>query len=103
MDVDYNENDHSILPSVSDIIKSYSAAKAMHPTLEPMTPIDFDKLNNYDFQPLDNLSPEVTIAPPIHELSTIPTILLEPTPTGPIPQIFPPPIQHQNAEPTNLP
>jgi hypothetical protein len=35
MDFDYNENDHPTLPSLSDIIKSYSDAKAMQPTTKP--------------------------------------------------------------------
>jgi hypothetical protein len=85
MDVDYNENNLPILPSLSDIIKSYSDAKAIQPTPEPTTPIEFDTSDNYDFQPLENHSPEDTIAPSIHEPSTTPTILLKPTPTGPIP------------------
>ena len=51
MDIDYDENDRPILPSLSDIIKSYSDAKAMHPTPNPTTPIEFDTSNNYVFNP----------------------------------------------------
>jgi hypothetical protein len=85
MDVDYNENDCPILPSLSDIIKSYSDAKAMQSTTEPTSTTKFDASNNNGFQPLENQTPDDTFAPPIHEPSTAPINLLKPTATGPTP------------------
>jgi hypothetical protein len=41
-DVDYDVNDQLILPSLSDIIKSYSKAKADQPNFEPGHSINFD-------------------------------------------------------------
>jgi hypothetical protein len=42
MDIDYNENDYPILPSLSHIIKSYSEAKETNLTHEPTPIIEFD-------------------------------------------------------------
>ncbi len=42
LDVDYDVNDQPILPSLLDIIKSYSKAKADQPNIEPGLSIDFD-------------------------------------------------------------
>jgi hypothetical protein len=58
LDVDYDVNDQPILPSLSDIIKSYSKAKADQPNFEPGLSIDFDGIivNN------------ALVPPPPHEL-----------------------------------
>ena len=48
LDVDYDENGRPILPSLSDIIKSYSKAKADQPIFEPIQHIDFDCIRGED-------------------------------------------------------
>jgi hypothetical protein len=60
------------------MINSYSDAKAMQPTTESTTTIDFDISDNNDFQPQENQPPEDIIAQPIHKPSTTPTNLLKP-------------------------
>ena len=59
LDVDYDVNDQPILPSLSDMIKLYSKAKADQPNFEPGHLIDFDGImvNN------------ALVPPPHHELS----------------------------------
>ena len=42
LDVDYDENDQTILPLLLDIIKLYSKARADQPTFAPIQSIDFD-------------------------------------------------------------
>jgi hypothetical protein len=49
MDVNYDENNHPILPSLSDIIKSYSEAKKLQQENEPTVGIGGDPLNVIDF------------------------------------------------------
>ncbi len=58
LDGDYDFNDQPILPSLSDIIKLYSKAKADQPNFEPGHLIDFDGImvNN------------ALVPPPHHEL-----------------------------------
>jgi hypothetical protein len=58
LDVDYGANDQPILPSLLDIIKSYSKAKADQPNFEPGLLIDFDGIM------VNNAS----VPPPHHEL-----------------------------------
>ncbi len=49
VDYDYDENDRPILPSLSDIIKSYSEAKKLQQENEPMVAIGGDPLSVIDF------------------------------------------------------
>jgi hypothetical protein len=58
LDVDYDVNDQPILPSLSDMIKLYSKAKADQPNFEPGHSIDFDGIM------VNNAS----VPPPHHEL-----------------------------------
>jgi hypothetical protein len=58
LDVNYDVNDQPILPSLSDIIKSYSKAKADQPNFEPGLLIDFDGIMVND----------ASVPPPPHEL-----------------------------------
>jgi hypothetical protein len=51
MDIDYDENDCPILPSLSDIIKQYTKAKAVQQQNEPTTSAAFDPINVTDFLP----------------------------------------------------
>ncbi len=58
LDVDYNVYDKLILPSLSDIIKLYSKAKANQPNFELGHTIDFDGIMVYN----------ALVPPPHHEL-----------------------------------
>jgi hypothetical protein len=49
MDIDYDENDRPILPSLSDIIKQYTEAKAIQQQNEPTSSVAFDPINVTDF------------------------------------------------------
>ena len=51
MDIDYDENDRPILPSLSDIIKQYTEAKAVQQQNEPTTSAAFDLIDVTDFLP----------------------------------------------------
>jgi hypothetical protein len=51
IDIDYDENDHPILPFLSDIIKQYTEAKAVQQQNGPMTSAAFDLINVTDFLP----------------------------------------------------
>jgi hypothetical protein len=51
MDIDYDENDRPILPSLSDIIRQYTEAKAVQQQNEPRTSAAFDLINVTDFLP----------------------------------------------------
>jgi hypothetical protein len=51
MDIDYDENDRPILPSLSNIIKQYTEAKAVQQQNEPTTSAAFDPINVTDFLP----------------------------------------------------
>ncbi len=46
---DYDENNRLILPSLSDIIKQYTEAKAIQQQNEPMTSVEFDLIDVTDF------------------------------------------------------
>ena len=46
--MDYDVNGLPILPSLSDIINSYSKAKAGQPIFEPIQPLDFDNIHGKD-------------------------------------------------------
>ena len=48
LDMDYDANGLPILPSLSDIINSYSKAKAGQPIFEPIQPLDFDNIHGKD-------------------------------------------------------
>ncbi len=49
MDVDYDENNHPILPPLSDIIKSYSEARRLQQENEPTMAIRGDHIEDIDF------------------------------------------------------
>jgi hypothetical protein len=51
MDIDYDENDHPTLPSLSDIIKQYTEAKAIQQQNEPTTSVELDPIYVTDFLP----------------------------------------------------
>jgi hypothetical protein len=99
----YDENNHPILHSMSDIIKSYSDTKVVQPTNKPMLTVAFDASNDNDFQPQEIQHPEGLIALPIHKPSTNPSTFLEPTNTGTIPQFLSPPLQPQSTTQRNFP
>ncbi len=47
--MDYNQNDCPILPPLSDIIKTYSEARAKQPTYAPITRSEFERVGiNFD-------------------------------------------------------
>jgi hypothetical protein len=87
MDVDYDENDRPILPSLLDIIKSYSEAKKLQQENEPMVAIGGDPLNVIDF-PRANPPKKPTITSPVNDKTTAndnifpaPTSFQPPNPT----------------------
>jgi hypothetical protein len=51
MDIDYDENDHLILFSLSDIIKQYTGAKEIQQQNKQTTSVEFDPTNVADFLP----------------------------------------------------
>jgi hypothetical protein len=51
MDIDYDENDRPILPSLSNIMKKYTEAKTVQQQNEPTTSAAFDPINVTDFLP----------------------------------------------------
>ena len=51
LDIDYDENDRPILPSLSDLIKQYSKAKAIQKENEPTINVDFEPVDISDYQP----------------------------------------------------
>ncbi len=69
MDIDYDEYDCPILPSLSDIIKSYSEAKKLQQENEPMVAIGGDPLNVINF-PQANPPKKPTITSPVNNLTT---------------------------------
>jgi hypothetical protein len=76
-DIDYDNNDDPILPSLSDIIKSYSDAKAMKPTYDPTPHIEFDT------------GDDVVVPPHAFEPAHLPPIKTPHNPTNPVPQNLP--------------
>ncbi len=85
LDVDYNVNDQPILPSLLDIIKSYSKARADQPHFEPGHLIDFDGItvNNapVPLPPHEILQDDQAVTP----LQTQATIQAAPPPILPVP------------------
>jgi hypothetical protein len=65
MDIDYDENDHPILPSLSDIMKQYTDTKAIQQQNEPMKSVEFDPIDVTDFLPAipQAIPPQPTTAP----------------------------------------
>ena len=51
LDIDYDENDLPILPSLSDLIKEYSKAKANQKENEPTISVEFEPVDNNAYQP----------------------------------------------------
>jgi hypothetical protein len=80
MDVNYDESNHPILPSLSDIIKSYSEAKRLQQENEPAVAIGGDPLNIIDF-PRTNPTKKPTITSPVNNLTTANDNIF-PTPTN---------------------
>jgi hypothetical protein len=86
--MDYNENDQSIFPPLSDIMRTFREERIMQPRPEPITPVDFNPIfgkqygNNKDAIPdehqhnPDDIIPvpegalnEMTQAYPLHTMS----------------------------------
>jgi hypothetical protein len=63
MDIDYDENNNPILPSLSNIIKSYYEAWELQQQQEPTIPIDFYPIRVTDFQPAQS-SPPINVQKP---------------------------------------
>ncbi len=68
MDVDYDENDHPILPPLSDIIKSYSEARRLQQENEPTMAIRGDPIEDIDF-PRANPPKNPMIMSPVNNLN----------------------------------
>jgi hypothetical protein len=51
LDIDYDKNDLPILPSLSDLIKEYSKAKANQKENEPTISVEFEPVDNNAYQP----------------------------------------------------
>jgi hypothetical protein len=100
-DIDYDKNDNSILPSLSDIIKSYSDAKAMKPTYDPTPHIEFDAGDKFVVPPHAVKSAHLTpIETPHNPTDTVPQNLALPL----LPQVpLPTPPQGDWHCPTSLP
>jgi hypothetical protein len=67
MDVNYDENDHPILPPLSDIIKSYSEARRLQQENEPKMAIGGDPIEDIDF-PRANPTKNLAIMSPVDKL-----------------------------------
>jgi hypothetical protein len=66
LDIDYDKNDLPILPSLSDLIKEYSKAKAIQKENEPTISVEFEPVDSNAYQPPNPLeSPsENPVIPP---------------------------------------
>ncbi len=51
LDINYDKNDRPLLPSLSDLIKQYSKAKAIQIENEPTISVDFEPVDISDYQP----------------------------------------------------
>jgi hypothetical protein len=51
LDIDYDKNDCPLLPSLSDLIKQYSKAKAIQKENEPTINVDFELVDISNYQP----------------------------------------------------
>jgi hypothetical protein len=89
MKVNYDENNRPILPSLLDIIKSYSEAKKLQQENEPTVAIGGDPLNVIDF-PWANPPKKPTITSPVNNLTTA------------YDNIFPAPTNFQPPNPTQV-
>jgi hypothetical protein len=76
--MDYNKNDCPILPSLSDIIKAYSKAKAKQATYAPITRTDFER-DGFNFDP-DSFQPG---NPGPLPLAAVPSLIRNPPTTNP--------------------
>jgi hypothetical protein len=78
-DMDYDKNNCPILPPLSDIIKTYSDAKAKQATYAPITRTDFVR-DGFNFDP-DSFRPE---NPGPLPLAAVPSLIQNPPTTNPI-------------------
>jgi hypothetical protein len=65
LDIDYDENDRPLLPSLSDLIKEYNAAKELQKASAPTVSVDFEPVDISAYQPSNQ--------PPITDLKPTPT------------------------------
>jgi hypothetical protein len=90
MDIDYDENDRPILPSLPDIIKQYTEAKAIQQQNELTTSIEFDPINVTDFLPAIPTAIPQEIPPQPTTVPLQPAILPQNIMTNNLPQIIVP-------------
>ncbi len=76
--MDYDQNDCPILPPLSDIIKTYSEARAKQPTYAPITRSQFER-DDINFDP-EEFQPE---NPGPLPLAASPSLLQNPQTTNP--------------------
>jgi hypothetical protein len=65
LDIDYDESDRPLLPSLSDLIKEYNAAKELQKASAPTVSVDFEPVDISAYQPSNQ--------PPITDLKPTPT------------------------------
>jgi hypothetical protein len=90
MDIDYDENDRPILPSLSDITKQYTEAKAIQQLNEPTTSVAFDLINITDFLPAIPTAIPQEIPPQTKTVPLQPAIPPQNITTNNLPQIIVP-------------